>query len=407
MSAATGYERAAGAGPRGASALTLTIRTKILAGYLVLLAAMAAVGLVAIVGSAEVQRGYAEVQRRVDLARAGDRLLAAAVSTDTAVRGFLIAGEERFLEPLAPARRTNAEAIGKARALSADPDDRAWLDRVESALAELAAVHDTLIARRREGRLANLPAALREEKALMDFIRGLLVAYEAEKDAAVAASRAELLAAHERARAVTGWLLAGAVAFGLYGGTRLARRIARPIVDLAGASRDLEAGQLDRRVTVRGTDEVSALSRAFNAMAARLQERTSQLNATLNELQAPVIPVADRVVALPIVGVVDPFRAQQITELLLAGVVRYRARAAIIDISAIAAVDTAAVKCLTETIQAARLMGVACVLCGIGPELAPQLVALGLTLTDVPTARTLQDAMQGLVGAAPSAGRPA
>lgn len=183
--------------------MTLTIRTKILAGYLILLAAMAAVGVVAFVGSGNVQRGYQDLQRRVELARTGDRLLAGAVNADTAVRGFLITGEERFLEPLAPARRASAELIGVARALTTDTDDRAWLERMESALAELAAVHDTLIIRRQEGPLANLPTALREEKALMDFIRGLLGAYEAEKDAAVAASRARLLAQSERVRTVT------------------------------------------------------------------------------------------------------------------------------------------------------------------------------------------------------------
>jgi anti-anti-sigma regulatory factor/CHASE3 domain sensor protein len=387
--------------------MTLTIRTKILAGYLVLLAAMTAVGLVAILGFARVQRESQEVHRRVELARAGDRFLTAAVNADAAVRGFLITGEERFLEPLGPARRANAEVVGIARALTTDPDGRAWLDRIESALAELAAVHDTLIARRREAPLTSLPTALREEKALMDFIRGLIGAYEAEKDAAVAASRAQLLAASGRVRTVTVWLLAGAVVFGVYGGTRGARRIARPIGELAAASRDLEAGQLGRRVEVRGRDELAAMSQAFNAMAARLEESTSQLHATLKELQTPVIPVADGLLALPLVGTIDTTRARQITEQLLAGVVRYRARTVIIDISAIAAVDTAVVGHLTDTMQAVRLMGAHCVLCGIGPEVAQQLVALGVTLAEVPTAQTMQDAIQGLVVAAVGAGRPA
>lgn len=59
--------------------------------------------------------------------------------------------------------------------------------------------------------------------------------------------------------------------------TLLTRRITRSLQDLAAAAAAVAAGDLDRQVTPRGDDEVSRVTRAFNAM-------TDNLRRTLREL---------------------------------------------------------------------------------------------------------------------------
>lgn len=55
-----------------------------------------------------------------------------------------------------------------------------------------------------------------------------------------------------------------------------ARSIVRPVQELSDAALTLAGGDLDRRVTVRGNDEVAALAGSFNVMADHLQATISQ-----------------------------------------------------------------------------------------------------------------------------------
>lgn len=58
-----------------------------------------------------------------------------------------------------------------------------------------------------------------------------------------------------------------------------ADRVLRPVGQLAQAARHLAAGHLDTRLPVRGADELAELVRAFNQMAASLEDNVGQLRA--------------------------------------------------------------------------------------------------------------------------------
>ena len=72
----------------------------------------------------------------------------------------------------------------------------------------------------------------------------------------------------------------------------VSRRIVKPLESLGDAARALARGNLARRVTVRGTDEVSELGRSFNAMAADLERqqmlRRNLLHDVAHELRTPL-----------------------------------------------------------------------------------------------------------------------
>jgi signal transduction histidine kinase/CheY-like chemotaxis protein/HPt (histidine-containing phosphotransfer) domain-containing protein len=68
----------------------------------------------------------------------------------------------------------------------------------------------------------------------------------------------------------------------------LTRRIARPLRDLAGASREIAGGHFDRRVEVRTRDEVAELGEAFNAMAERLGDYRRQVEQQHQTLEGQV-----------------------------------------------------------------------------------------------------------------------
>ncbi len=69
-------------------------------------------------------------------------------------------------------------------------------------------------------------------------------------------------------------------------GLLLARRVTRPIAALAASARRVGAGDFDALVEVEGGDEISALSRAFNAMTSELRKSRTELVAANAELGA-------------------------------------------------------------------------------------------------------------------------
>lgn len=69
-------------------------------------------------------------------------------------------------------------------------------------------------------------------------------------------------------------IIAGlSLAVTLAGAIRIARRITRPVSELADAAREIERGNYDVRVGVRGDDEIGRLAAAFDGMARGLAER--------------------------------------------------------------------------------------------------------------------------------------
>src|SRR5207244_3131506 len=68
----------------------------------------------------------------------------------------------------------------------------------------------------------------------------------------------------------------------------LARNIAGRLADVSGGADAIAAGELTRRVGDTGHDEIGRLGRAFNAMAARLEEMIQAATRPREELQAAV-----------------------------------------------------------------------------------------------------------------------
>lgn len=82
---------------------------------------------------------------------------------------------------------------------------------------------------------------------------------------------------------------------------------------------------------------------------------------------------------------------------ILEGVIKCRAHAVIVDVSAIGILDSFGTKTLTEIAYSVKLRGAQMVIVGIQPEVALSMVLLGLTLHDIPTALDLDHGL-ALIG---------
>lgn len=110
----------------------------------------------------------------------------------------------------------------------------------------------------------------------------------------------------------------------------------------------------------------------------------------IRELSTPLLPIAQNVLALPLVGSIDSNRANLIMETLLEGIATYQTDVAIVDITGVKVMDTQVAQALIRTAQAVQLLGAQVVLTGIQPHMAQTLVHLGADMSSIVTRSTLQ-----------------
>lgn len=123
----------------------------------------------------------------------------------------------------------------------------------------------------------------------------------------------------------------------------------------------------------------------------RLRERIIAVqDEALRELSTPLMPLAEGILAMPLVGAINEARAQQILETLLEGIGSLGAEQVIIDITGVKGVDAQVAEALVQAAQAARLLGAEVILSGIRAAVAQTLMALGADLGSVVTKSTLQ-----------------
>ena len=127
----------------------------------------------------------------------------------------------------------------------------------------------------------------------------------------------------------------------------------------------------------------------------------------IRELSTPVLQVRDRLLILPIIGVLDSARARQLTEQLLAAIRDNRARVVVIDVTGVATIDLTVANHLVQAVEASRLMGASAILTGVSSRIAQTLVDLGVDLGAMQTVGDLQGGLEQaerLLGTAPPGG---
>ena len=111
-------------------------------------------------------------------------------------------------------------------------------------------------------------------------------------------------------------------------------------------------------------------------------------------LSTPVLQVRERLLILPIIGVIDPQRARQLTEQLLRGIRTNRAKVVVIDITGVPMMDATVANLLVQTVEATRLLGATVIITGLSPEIAQTLVTIGVDLSKMNTVGDLQGGIE-------------
>jgi rsbT co-antagonist protein RsbR len=141
-----------------------------------------------------------------------------------------------------------------------------------------------------------------------------------------------------------------------------------------------------------------AANRIANTVAVSfVQERERiirQQQEAIRELSTPVLQVRERLLILPIIGVIDSQRARQLTEQLLRGIRNNRAKVVVVDITGVPTIDSTVANHLVQTVEASRLMGASVIITGLSSEIAQTLVTIGVNLSKMNAVGDLQGGIE-------------
>lgn len=131
-----------------------------------------------------------------------------------------------------------------------------------------------------------------------------------------------------------------------------------------------------------------------DVLVAQRERVIRQQQEAIKELSTPVLQLRDRLLLLPIIGVIDTYRARLITENLLEAIRINRARMVVMDITGVATIDSRVANHILQTVTAARLMGAKVIVTGISAPVAQSLVSLGIELGGLDTVNDLQGGIE-------------
>lgn len=138
-------------------------------------------------------------------------------------------------------------------------------------------------------------------------------------------------------------------------------------------------------------------SSLLNIAEGFINERQTIINAqqkVIQELSHPILKLREKLLVLPLIGILDSVRAKQMTKDLLYAIKYNKAKIIILDITGVPIVDTKVANHLIETTKAVNLMGGKIILTGISPEVAQTLVTLGAELTGIETFLDLESGLE-------------
>ncbi len=206
--------------------------------------------------------------RVIDQANA---ILAAAIDMETGMRGFLLAGQEDFLEPYISGGERFTALVGTLReTVSDNPNQVALLDEISATIGEWReqVVTPMIDLRRAIGDaetmddMADLIGEARG-KVFFDRFRAIMADFQAEERALMEVRQATNEETSDLANTLAWALMLGGVAVGAVLAWLIGSSIARPIVSITKAMGELASG--NKSVDIPGTgrgDEIGKMSEA-------------------------------------------------------------------------------------------------------------------------------------------------
>lgn len=290
---------------------SLSLQTRLVAASAVLAILVAAAFVILILSLATLREATRQEAQSRDVTAEALMLQKLVLDVETGLRGYVITGQESFLEPHNAARKQLPDRFDDLERLVADEPSqrRRGLDLIAVIRRYIADYVDPVLQIATESLAAARSATDVEGKRRIDEIEKQFDGFLDAEDVLVA-SRARSADEGSKlaiALGVSGLAASGGfiVLFALY----LARSIARPVREAASGAAKLAGGDLSMRLHEGGPGEVGDLTQAFNEMAERLEGALGDLeeqNAQLRDsdrMKSELVNTVSHELRTPLAGV--------------------------------------------------------------------------------------------------------
>lgn len=221
---------------------------------------------------------------------AANRLERVVIDIETAQRGFVITGDQRFLGPWYQSRSefVRQAPIMEHLATAGDAGQGRLADQITTAAQSYIRDYSVPLVTSAQRNLdsAQTAAVTEEGNRRIDAIRGKfdqLTAHE-QRIFEVGQDRANATANSAFAMASVG--VAGSIVLILFSGTYLARSVVRPVMRASAMAGRVAGGDLTARMPETGPGEVGNLERSFNNMTDSLRASRDELHCVAEEQAA-------------------------------------------------------------------------------------------------------------------------
>ncbi len=275
--------------------MKMRVGTRILAGFGATLLVVIIVGVIAYRGAVE-SAGSAEwVTHTHKVKESILLLLSTAKDAETGQRGFILTGEERYLEPYTAAVQSIDKSIRDVRDLIADnPSQQRRLAAAETSIrGKMAELARTLELRRDKGQAAAVAVILTDRgKNLMDDLRRTITEMTDEEDDIL---RRRVETANATSRFTEEAILVGGliiVALKLFIGITTQRSITRPLGSFMQFVSRVGEGDLTQEARIETGDELGDLGQHLDQMVAGLKalaDQTRSATENLNSASAEIL----------------------------------------------------------------------------------------------------------------------
>lgn len=276
-----------------------TVGTKIGGGFGLAIITLVIVGIVTYLNATGFIKNSDRVIHVHEVLNSQNSLLSSLVDVETGQRGYLLTGEEAYLEPYNSAIKAIDREMKQLRTLTVSNKGlQRRMDLLESLIAErISVINKTISLRKNTGFEAALQAMRTQGgKKIMDDIRKVLVEIETDENVLLQQRNDELKASSRITITLIVLGIPLSILFLSAVGFLITRNIVLPLKALTVSAEQIASGDLDIPIPV-GTrdDEIGILAQAFTRMGSSLTamaEIAQQIAA--GDLSATVIPQSER-----------------------------------------------------------------------------------------------------------------
>lgn len=139
-----------------------------------------------------------------------------------------------------------------------------------------------------------------------------------------------------------------------------------------------------------------SLNETFYAFERLSEKYQAETKVELLNLSAPIVPVLDDVVVLPLIGVMDSYRIAHIMNNVIPRIAEMNVNHVITDFSGVLTIDEHIAQSLQQIGATLQLMGIHVVIAGLRPDLVQTIVYSGIDMLDTDSFATVKQALESV-----------